>query len=410
MEIKTKDWMNLISSGEILPFFQPILSLEDKSIFGYEALGRLRTKEGKILSLGPFFENGWQDLESKLSIDRELRKKALIYFSKKSPFHKKLFLNISPRLMKRYLDSNGSQVPTTIQFIEELEIPPDRIVIEIIEEHLDVNIETLKPLVELYKKKGFLVAIDDVGSKSSNLDRIGSFHPDIIKVDMQMLHRSMFDRNFSEILYNLSHLAQSLGISLLFEGIEQQDEFNKAFSYGARYVQGFLFTEPSIELAEESKFQAKLEQFLSSFFERKNSEILQKIEWEKRIEKLLDGLSLEKNLSPEGFISNYQDVFKIDPSIRRFYITDLKGNQISPNFVRKSENFIFTDYSARFKNWSWRPYFLNHLYNSIKSPNSWIISQPYHDLSENSLLRTFSKTLDSEKIIFFDIVYEEIFS
>ncbi len=410
MEIKTKDWMNLIASGEILPFFQPIFSLEDKSIFGYEALGRLRTKEGKILSLGPFFENGWQDLESKVTIDREVRKKALIYFSENSPFHTKLFLNISPKLMQRYLDSNGSQVPTTIQFIEELGISPDRIVIEIIEEHLDVNIETLRPLIELYKKKGFLVAIDDVGSKSSNLDRIGSFHPDIIKVDMQMLHRSMFDRNFSEILYNLSHLAQSLGISLLFEGIEKQDEFNKAFSYGARYVQGFLFTEPSIELAEESEFQAKLEQFLLSFFERKNSEILQKIEWEKKIEKLLDGLSLEKNLSSEGFISNYQDVFKIDPSIRRFYITDLKGNQISPNFVRKSENFIFTDYSARFKNWSWRPYFLNHLYNSIKSPNSWIISQPYHDLSENSLLRTFSKTLNSEKIIFFDIAYEEIFS
>lgn len=404
---ETDDWTGLIQFGEVLPFFQPIVSIEDKTIFGYESLGRLRTNHGKVISLGPFFGGGWQDLEAKTAIDRELRRKALIRFSRESLSSTKLFLNISPKLMKDYLDSNGPNIPLTIQLTDELGISPSRIVIEITEDPLDGSIDTLRPLIDLYKKRGFLIAIDDVGSKSSNLDRIGSFHPDIIKVDMQMLRRSMVDRNYSEIIYNLSHLAQSLGISLLFEGVEKQEELDKALSFGARYVQGFLFKEAVPELLDKKEFEKKMDDFISQFFKQKTKEVLQKIEWEQRIENLLQEINIENSLAPDGSLPNFQTVFAIDPGIRRFYVTDLKGNQITPNFVKKSEHIIFMDHSAKLKNWSWRPYFLNHIYNSVKSPTLWVVSQPYIDLIENSLLRTFSKTIRDGRIVFIDVLYEE---
>jgi EAL domain-containing protein (putative c-di-GMP-specific phosphodiesterase class I) len=405
--LRKEDWMSIIQVGEVLPFFQPILSIEDKSIFGYESLGRLRTSQGNIVSLGPFFGGDWPSTKYRTDLDRELRRKALIKFSREAPSGTKLFLNVSPRLMKDYLDRKDSVIPITVQLVEELGIEPSRIVIEITEDPLDAHIEVLKPLIDVYKKKGFLIAIDDIGSKSSNLDRIGSFHPDIIKVDMQMLRRSMVDRNYSEIIYNLSLLAQSLGISLLFEGVETQGELEKAMNFGARYIQGYLFREAVGELLERKEFMRKLDDFISEFFQSKTEKMKQKIEWEERIENLLQEIDLENSLESDGSIRNFPSVFAVDPSIRRFYITDDKGNQISPNFVKKSEHIIFMDHSVRQKNWSWRPYFLNHLYGSIKTNNAWVISQPYLDLLENSLLRTFSKTLRDGRILFIDVLYEE---
>ncbi|HNL73335.1 MAG TPA: EAL-associated domain-containing protein, partial [Leptospiraceae bacterium] len=58
-------------------------------------------------------------------------------------------------------------------------------------------------------------------------------------------------------------------------------------------------------------------------------------------------------------------------------------------------------------NWSWRPYFLNHLYESYRQGNPWVISQPYNDIMENLLLRTFSKTFKDRFILFIDVLYEE---
>ncbi|MBK7056180.1 MAG: hypothetical protein IPO06_02270 [Leptospiraceae bacterium] len=62
---------------------------------------------------------------------------------------------------------------------------------------------------------------------------------------------------------------------------------------------------------------------------------------------------------------------------------------------------------TRNNNWSWRPYFLNHLYESYRQSNSWVISQPYHDIMENLLLRTFSKTFKDKFILFIDVLYSE---
>lgn len=408
-----EEWQKDLSYGEILPFFQPVLSLEKKEVFGHEALGRIKYSDSKVYSLGNFFlqesikENDFNELQR--DIDRKLRIKAIDILAEDKNGESKIFLNISPSLMMFYIEQikdGRLPIPHSIDRVKELGINPNRIVIEITEAYINKNLEYLRPLVDLYKDFGFLIAVDDLGSKASNLDRIGVFKPDIIKVDMQLLRMSMLERSYKEILFTISKLSESLGISILFEGIETEEELSQAMSFGARYIQGFLFSKAKENLSEKNEFKDKIETYLENFHSIKQKEIKQKVIWEENFKTKLLDLIKEIYLDQNGNVESYKKIFEIDKDILRFYVTDLKGNQVSPNYKKDYGEIFIEEENKNRSNWSWRPYFLNHLYESIKS-NSWIISQPYHDIEKDILLRTFSKTFSEKLILFIDINYKE---
>jgi EAL domain-containing protein (putative c-di-GMP-specific phosphodiesterase class I) len=342
-------------------------------------------------------------------VDQKLRRAAFEKLLDDPNKDSKLFVNVSPFQMVSFLEQDENKFPYSIRLTRELGINPERIVIEITEDPIEINIDSLRPLIDIYKKEGFQIAIDDVGSKSSNLDRIGTFHPDIIKVDMQMLRKSIFDRNYEEILYTLSRLGQSLGISLLFEGIETLEEMNKAMSFGSRYLQGFLFSKASPQLAHKSVFSVLMNDLLNSFYQMKTKKIRKQLLWESKFETLLQEVKWDEEQILNGIISNYEEIFSIEKSIIRFFVTDRFGNQITPNYIRKlNSHCINIESDAQYKNWSWRPYFLNHLYESYKENAKWVVSEPYNDIKESLLMRTFSHSIINGKIIFVDVLCENL--
>ncbi len=415
---QTDEWETWLSKGTLVPVFQPILSSESTGVFGYEVLGRLETTT-ELLSLGPFFLAIDEARGSKLNfhktsdlfrlkkkVDREIRYQALKKFKEEAPPETKLFINVSPHLMFDLLQSFPAKLPFTIQKVRELEIDPTRIVIEITEERFEQNLEILKPILNLYRSEGFSIAVDDAGSEASNLDRIGLYHPEIIKVDLQMLRRSTFSRNFKEILLNLSRLGESLGSSLLFEGIESNDELYNALNYGARYIQGYHFAKPERDFAKRFGFRKEMSHALDYFHGRKNEEMESQIIWEERWKAKLSNITLgfdshdgvwEWDLKGQSEISKDSDFF-------RMYITNPFGFQISPNYSQDPKKGLIADYSYLGKNWSWRPYFFEHIHKSRTSKDSWAISPVYHDISENVMLRTFSRDFGDNLILFIDIV------
>ncbi|MDV6234903.1 EAL domain-containing protein [Leptospira ellisii] len=414
---KTKEeWNRWFQAGEIIPFFQPILSVERDSIYGYETLGRFRDQSGNIHSLGPFFldaETGVLDPKErreiylfKREIDRTLRKKAVLHLlNKQDSFpDAKLFLNISPAYMRDHIEEEEKD-PYTIRLVKELGLDPSKIVIEIVEEHFDGSIESLRPLISKYKQEGFLLAIDDLGSRSSNLDRIGIFHPDILKVDLQMLRHSVTSRNFQEILFTISRLSESLGCSLLFEGIENETELFQSLTYSARFLQGFYFAEALPDMIGQEELKLRFSTLHELFFNYKRYQLMKQIKREKELEEKLDlsGISV----FPEGEDRcgvRIENPGVLSDFVFRIYVTSQIGSQVSPNYMRIGEVSADTDSSFIGRNWSWRPYFLEQFYKSMKDIRSeWIISNPYYDISYGTLLVTYSKRLPDGNVLFVDV-------
>lgn len=409
-------WREWFSEGEIVPYFQPILSVEKDSIFGYEALARFIDRVGAVHSLGPFFladiPHSFSVIEReefknlKLEIDRTIRKKAVEKISNTPGLDPKtkLFLNISPSFMQDYLSSKTDEEPYTLQIAKSSGLDPKRIVIEIVEEHFSGEIDQLKPLINLYKRSGFLVAIDDLGSKSSNLDRIGALHPDIIKVDLGLIRSSVASRNFQEILFTLSRLAESLGCSLLFEGLETETELYNALTYGARFLQGFYFAEPGPELMDINGLSIRFSQLHELFFNYKKYQLLRRIKKEKELEDRLESSGIEV-ISSNGIVTvKLRNSYLLEKSVFRMYVTNHEGRQLSPNYSGISDSGMLEDDSFVGRNWSWRPYFLEQFYKNAKdSSGGWIASNPYYDLESNLLLVTYSKRMEEGNVLFVDV-------
>ncbi|MGJ4751122.1 EAL domain-containing protein [Leptospira kmetyi] len=413
------EWDVWFQAGEIIPFFQPILSVERDSIFGYETLGRFRDQSGNIHSLGPFFldaEAGVIDPHErkeiynlKREVDRDLRKKAILHLLKNQDRFPdaKLFLNISPAYMRDHIEEEEAD-PYTIRLVKELGLNPSKIVIEIVEEHFDGSIESLRPLISRYKQEGFLVAIDDLGSRSSNLDRIGIFHPDILKVDLQMLRHSVTSRNFQEILFTISRLSESLGCSLLFEGIENETELFQSLTYSARFLQGFYFSEALPDMIGQEELKLRFSELHELFFHHKRLQLMRQIKREKELEEKLDLSGILVNTEEDLCSIQIQNPSVLSDFVFRIYVTNLTGSQLSPNYMRIGEVSMDVDSSFIGRNWSWRPYFLEQFYKSMKDVRSeWIISNPYYDISYEILLVTYSKRLPDGNVLFIDVQVPE---
>jgi len=388
----------------VVPVFQPVISVTDKHIYGYESLGRLQTPE-RLESLGPFFSEEFGNASTVLgeqrSIDRILRRMALEKFKAEAPTGTKLFININPVYIVDHIKRNSGEAPQSVRMTTELGIDPSRVVIELTESTLDNNLESLIGIVRQYRNAGFIIAVDDVGARSSNLDRIGMFMPDIIKVDGALLQRAVHDTAFLQVIRSVSHLAETIGSALLFEGIEDDETLDLALHNGARYLQGFLFAKGMPQFLPRTLFVQDLGKRLYQFAKQRSVEIKRRNDWERSVLSTLRTLHLEVEHRPTGLYLDVASLCKGSLPIRKLWICDHAGNQISPNY-RITDKGCLEDDSTIGLNWSTRPYFFNHLHRARLS-FGWSMSDIYQDIEDVRFVRTFSHRFGPKATLFVDV-------
>ena len=114
-----------------------------------------------------------------IRVDRQLRELAFAKFSGSAPDQGMLFINLKPSWIFHTYATTG-ELPT-LRLLDIYGIDPRRVVIEITEESFQEPMEQLRAVVDLYRNEGCLIAIDDVGSGCSNMDRIAQIQPQILE-------------------------------------------------------------------------------------------------------------------------------------------------------------------------------------------------------------------------------------
>ncbi|MBI5585543.1 MAG: EAL domain-containing protein, partial [Deltaproteobacteria bacterium] len=165
--------------------FQPILSLKNRTVVGYEGLIRgVREQEGGLL-VPPvsLFETAKAE-DRLVEMDRQCRDTILDLFAAcpRAEDNFLLFINFESSL----LDDLGSQNGYFLNQVARRHINPADVVIEIIESKV-ARLSNLLRFVEFYRYHGFLIALDDVGVGFSNFDRLAALKPDIIKIDRSIV-------------------------------------------------------------------------------------------------------------------------------------------------------------------------------------------------------------------------------
>jgi len=390
--------MHNILSDRIIAYFQPILSADTKEVYGYEVLGRYIDYDGKVKSLSSFFANSYISHEEALRLDRIVRRYAIKKYAEENR-NEYLFINIRLAWLLPYVDKPEEML--TLQLAHEFNIPNDRLVIEITEDEFNASEEYIRSIVH-YKKIGCRIALDDYGKRASNIDRLAKLHPDIIKINIDYIHNSEKSYHYREYLRSLAAFADSVGIEVLYEGIETQKQLDICISSKGRFYQGFLISVPQPSMrnpaVKRSVFSASIENAYTAVQKKAvDAESLRK-SLDVQIERfLLENPFEQGKIDSDGYLIK---LFRELTELKRIYLCSRQGVQLSDNIERKSEDIVFRNYKN--KNWAWRGYF-HETIAAFATGRKSCLSSPYRDFTTKEQMFTYCYAINDDVFLFADI-------
>ena len=230
-------FLHTIRNEDIQTVFQPIISLEDGELLGYEALSRgpantpLQNPD-KLFSYAMEHDQLW-------NLEYLCRTKAL-ESAHALQSEGKLFLNVNPNIM----NDPKFRFGFTKEYLSRYKIDSEKIVFEITEREAISKLSHFKKTVNHYKEQLYQIAIDDVGSGYSGLNIVTDIHPHFMKLDMKLIREIDSDTTKQSLVKSLCEFADLSQISIIAEGIETKEELCKLIELGVRYGQGYFIQKP----------------------------------------------------------------------------------------------------------------------------------------------------------------------
>ena len=230
-----------LAAGQFRMLYQPIVDAHSCRTLGFEALVRWDSPEHGSISPAEFIpiaeETGHiLDIGDWIArqVLKDCRRWRLPYVS----------LNLSARQFLRH--NIGERL---LRYAEDADVHPSRIQIELTETAIIDDVERASKNLDLLRKAGVRVALDDFGTGYSSLVYLKQFAIDCIKIDKSFVDNITRDRQSAIIVASVAKLAASLGMSVVAEGVETEDQRTILIAAGCTALQGYHFGRP-IEACE----------------------------------------------------------------------------------------------------------------------------------------------------------------
>lgn len=223
----------LMENKDIIPHYQPVVSLNGGGILGYEVLAR-SAYEGLETAQDLFLTASHMGQEVALS---ELCRHEGVRQGKALPNRPTLFVNTHPA------EVGESELPVLLKQLQRQTLPMP-LVLEI-HEGAACDLTTLRKLRFALRELHIGLAYDDFGSGQSRLMELMEVPPDFVKFDMGMIrniHKASAQKQST--LETLVHLVRNLGVAPLAEGVECVEEAEVCAQMGFLYSQGYLHGRP----------------------------------------------------------------------------------------------------------------------------------------------------------------------
>ena len=242
-----------IELDELKVYYQPQVDLRTGHISSFEALIRWNNKKFGFVSPSQFIpiaeESGLIHSIGDWVLDKVCSQLKEWQSKRFRPI--RIAVNISPKQF--HLESFANKVR---EKIEQHQIIPSSLEVEITESALTRVNETLSTLIEL-KKIGVFVSVDDFGTGYSSLSYLKQYPIDIIKIDRSFIKDIEMDEKNAAIAKTIINLAHNLGMEVIAEGVERDMQASILLDANCQKAQGFLYSKAvPVEEVMEKYFAA----------------------------------------------------------------------------------------------------------------------------------------------------------
>lgn len=239
-----------IEKHQLSATFQPVINLDNENEVHVEALARWHCNNLGEISPDEFIPIA-ENTPAISGISREMTSQAKKLFE--ALLHCKLNINcVSINISAMQLASKHF-CRLLLQWLDEANLPPNKICLELTERQVVQNIEKCKEQFLMLKSKGIQIALDDFGSGFSSVTHLLDLPFDVLKLDRVLV--SYIDQNprNQALVAGIVEMAHRLDMKVVAEGVEREEEKQVAIDLGCDFLQGYLIAKP-LSLHEAALF------------------------------------------------------------------------------------------------------------------------------------------------------------
>lgn len=250
------DLRHAIERQEFELHYQPIVSLKTNRLSGFEALVRWRHPQRGIVSPAEFIPVaeetglvspiGWWVLQEACRQMHCWQQR----FSLNPP------LTISVNLSGKQL-TQPDVVERVEQILQATGLNPTTLKLEITESSIMENAESTIAMLQQFKALGIQFSIDDFGTGYSSLSYLYRFPVDTLKIDRSFVNKMDVELEKLELVRTIATLAWNLGMDVVAEGVENQNQLSHLKALGCEYAQGYFFSKPVDQAKTEQLIAAR---------------------------------------------------------------------------------------------------------------------------------------------------------
>lgn len=234
-------FQDALEKKEFVIYYQPQYDPYQNKIVGLEALVRWK-RNGELISPGEFLPV-FEANKSIIQLDEYVFQSVCTYQRKRKELGKELLpisINISRQTMLQ-----KKLVKRFREIMKENDVEPLHVPIEITESAV-VNSKDVKSMVTAFSSTGFSVRMDDFGSGCSSLSDLNVLPFDMIKLDKSLIDH-IGDKRGEVLLRHTISLIKELGMHLIAEGVETQEQVAFLMQQECEIIQGFYYYKPLSE-------------------------------------------------------------------------------------------------------------------------------------------------------------------
>jgi diguanylate cyclase (GGDEF)-like protein len=235
-----RDLRLALERQELRVYYQPIIHLPDQTIAGFEALVRWQHRDRGFIAPGEFIPMA-EETGLIVPIGLWVLREACIQMHRWQSLDSALPLQMAVNLSVHQL-----RLPDLFQRIQavlvETGLPPDCLKLEVTESVLVDDAELVIRSLSKLRKLGVKIALDDFGTGYSSLSYLNHLPIDILKIDRSFIETMTSNSDQGELVRGIVSIAKRLGLEIVSEGIETQDQYNALLDLQCDYGQGFLFS------------------------------------------------------------------------------------------------------------------------------------------------------------------------